>query len=407
MTLYPALGFDPAPGDVCALRNLLRTATSVASELDYLSRKLDAVGRVGSGWEGAAAAAFVERVGELPRYLTVANESAGAAARALALWVDHLERLKGEAASHERAAADAREDLEHAQRVLRSLSANAASDDPAARDAIACAERAVTLARGRLDAARRVAEKVLCEHERLAGGVADALERASNFAPPEPGFFERVGKALDDLVDAVASIPDQVSKWVHEHAALIKSIADVFADVATILGIVAIFLPPPANLIVGGIAALSSLGALAGHAIADRGGAEVSTLTYLSDTLGIVGFGFGAIGHLGRVGSAAAKAGHVAAGREGGIRIAEESFEYYTRIQRYGTGADVVGFGAGIGGTVREGDVPFESWAPGSPGEAALGAVSPVGLAFWNAAQEGSREDRRRKYEEIRDTWLR
>lgn len=78
---FPALGFDPAPGDPAAL---LAAAGSVGRAGDTFAAAAGDVDRLSaSGWTGEAADAFRGRLADLPRDLGLASRSHGAAQRAL------------------------------------------------------------------------------------------------------------------------------------------------------------------------------------------------------------------------------------------------------------------------------------------------------------------------------------
>jgi hypothetical protein len=412
MTTYPALGFDPAPGRVGSVAELLRTATHVSSELSFLHGKLSTFGKVGSGWEGQAATEFTHRLGDLPTYLNAANASAAVAKRALARWIEQLGGFQDEARRYEQLAEEAQRAVTRAQSHAAALQGGTAPVDPvaaaaAARDAQA-AQEAVRLAGQHLQDIIRAAEGLYGEHQQHADAIAGMLREAADFAPPKPGFFSRIKQSLADMADFVTSLPGKIKQFIHDHAYLIKAIADVLADVATVLGVVAFFLPPPADLIVGAIAAGASLLALGGHALAAYGGAEVSGWTYLADTIGIASFGFAKIGAMGVKGSKEALAAHEASGALGGVKLSKESIAYYEKVGRYYS-AETAAVGSGVGGvqTRREGGFPFEYWVPHTPGQAVLGAVSPIGLAMWNGAHEGMDHDHEIHQREVEEAWLR
>jgi hypothetical protein len=409
---YPTLGFDPAPGDVAAIREVAtttrRTATRIAETRDALRR----IGTDTGYWRGKAATEFIGKVGELPGYLERADSSSAEALRALESWLNDLTEFQRNARSYEDEAASTRAELERARALrdrLRAQESAAASEEERQqlRDefqrAQAQVDRLDTAFSRVLDSAHRLAD----HHDARAREVAQLIRAAADHAPPEPGFFERVGDALSDLVDFVASIPDEIWEWVKENKYLIAALADVFSDISTILGITAIFLPFPANLIVGGIAAASAVLALGGHTLAAAAGAEIHPLTFVADIVGVASFGAGAIGTLGVRGSRIALAGYEATGAAGGIKIAGENIAYYSNFEAVGAWLGFGGPTAGAGGTALGGGVPFENWVPDTPGEAVLGAVSPAGLAFVNGAQAGIERDRQENAQAERERWLR
>src|SRR4051812_26313215 len=84
---FPALGFDPAPGDPEALR-------ASAAAVDVVGRSLStaagSVAGLDAGWTGDAAAAFRARLGQLPRDLGLAATAHSATARTLLDYADGL-----------------------------------------------------------------------------------------------------------------------------------------------------------------------------------------------------------------------------------------------------------------------------------------------------------------------------
>lgn len=83
---YPALGFDPAGGDVAAVREL---ATEIAASGVYASEAREALKTVQSHedvWQGEAAQAFADELGHLPEYVGKAGTSMELAGTALTRW---------------------------------------------------------------------------------------------------------------------------------------------------------------------------------------------------------------------------------------------------------------------------------------------------------------------------------
>jgi len=115
---YPALGFDPAPGATERVGALAADLASVATELGSARQALTSIGHSGGIWQGDAAEAFRDKLGELPDYLDKANRSLGDAARTLDQWSADLASMQATAAQYE---------AETAQRLQR---LRAAESDP-------------------------------------------------------------------------------------------------------------------------------------------------------------------------------------------------------------------------------------------------------------------------------------
>ncbi|MEV5979870.1 putative T7SS-secreted protein [Streptomyces sp. NPDC052114] len=248
---YPALGFNPVPGDRDTVRALHKKLVSCAEVLDdthaVVTKLMD-----GSYWEGDAAVAYREQLqdGPLPKNLQNAANSIGRAARQLSRWEGELEGLQSRAKRLNEDAKDAREALRKAKGA-----AETAGDDPdldgkqgAGHDS---AKKALTRANARVEDAEAELERILgrarklaYEHEEKAGRRATKIRDATDeLAPHEPGWFE---SALD---------------WVKEN------LPDILSTVAAVVGLVALF------VVSGGTAAavlLLAAAALSAGALALR-----------------------------------------------------------------------------------------------------------------------------------------
>ncbi|MEU6120688.1 putative T7SS-secreted protein [Streptomyces sp. NPDC047123] len=215
---YPALGFNPAPGDgesVKALhRRLVRCARVLDDTHDVVTKLMD-----GSYWEGDAAVAYREQLqdGPLPKNLQNAANSIDKAARQLARWHGELEDFRSRAKSLNKDARDAREALRRAKDT-----AGAAGRDPdldgkegKAHDS---AKRALVRADARVEEAEAALERILGkarrlahEHEEKAGRRAAKIRDATDkLAPQEPGWFESAlewaQENLPDILSTIAAV---------------------------------------------------------------------------------------------------------------------------------------------------------------------------------------------------------
>ncbi|MGH4001378.1 MAG: hypothetical protein ACRDTJ_28410, partial [Pseudonocardiaceae bacterium] len=216
------------------------------------------------------------------------------------------------------------------------------------------------------------ARRLLAQHQQLAHEVAEALHRAREIAPEEPGFFENLGETIGRALDeGLAIVADGLEHLAAASGNIIANLADVAGDVSTMLSVVSgvVELVPGVGTVVG--TALDAVGlglsatALGGHLVGDALGADIPPETYALDALAIgystaslvtpvpgVGLGL-SVGYLG--GQAMGE------GLTGG-----EASTFYDNLGTY--------------------------WTPRNPGEAALFAVSPGALAVWNAVEEGFAE---------------
>jgi uncharacterized protein YukE len=112
---YPALGFDPAPGATERVGALATDLGSVATELGAAQQALTSIGRSSGIWQGEAAEAFHDKLGEVPDYLGKAHRSLSDAARTLDQWSADLTSMQTAAAQYEAEAAQALRRLQSAE----------------------------------------------------------------------------------------------------------------------------------------------------------------------------------------------------------------------------------------------------------------------------------------------------
>jgi hypothetical protein len=115
MTVYPVLGFDPAPGAPDAVTTLANNFSTVSHNLGSARDALNEIGHSDGIWQGDAANNFRSKVGELPGYLGKATSSLGDAAKALDSWAADLTIMQHLAATYESQAEQALRKLQQAQ----------------------------------------------------------------------------------------------------------------------------------------------------------------------------------------------------------------------------------------------------------------------------------------------------
>jgi uncharacterized protein YukE len=184
---FPALGFDPAPGDPESLR-------ASAGQVDAVGRSLSAaagsIAGLDAGWAGDAAAAFRARLGELPRDLGHACTAHASVARALLAYADGLVGRRWRAA-----------ELEWRAERLRQL------DLPA----------------GEILAE---AHGLLAEHRAAARAAAARIRAATDPPYAEPGVLARV--------------TGSVRRWIAEHADTLTSVGTILRGVSAGLALLAL-----------------------------------------------------------------------------------------------------------------------------------------------------------------------
>src|SRR3954464_10298123 len=100
---FPALGFDPAPGDPAGRDSAGRVALSTARTLDSCGRQLTRANP--AAWDGPAATAFRADLAALPRDLDRAARAHRAAGHALIDYAAALASMQGRASGLEQEAA--------------------------------------------------------------------------------------------------------------------------------------------------------------------------------------------------------------------------------------------------------------------------------------------------------------
>ncbi|GAA1966884.1 putative T7SS-secreted protein [Amycolatopsis minnesotensis] len=394
--LYPALGFDPAPGVVATVTGVATTLGKVATDIGIAHDDLTKLNRSDGFWEGDGAQAFKGTVGEVPDYLNKAHTSLADASRTLGKWAEDLGTMQRQAAEFEQQAAAAQSQVTRAQGNPNLKLAGQSFEDPAqlqeAENALGAAQQQVTKAQDDLDAIRGAAKRLREQHLDLAGQVAAALRRAKDEAPEEPGMLERIGNAIGKMVDGIKDLAGKAWQWVKDHADVIAKIGDVLSAVGTVLSVVAAATSwiPGVNAVTAAAAVGVSAAAAGTHLLAKAAGANVSWSTIAFDGLGMIpgaGAGKGALGAA-KVLPKAVKAGRNAAkfAEEGskmasGARAMGKTFSR-AGSQQIGGGANLVNKGidgvnkvAKFLGKEGEGiqNLTVNSWKPGGRSLATLG----------------------------------
>ncbi|MCZ2524853.1 putative T7SS-secreted protein [Streptomyces sp. HB2AG] len=314
---YPTIGFNPAPGRLSSVDDLTGKLTKAAGGLESAHKTLSGIAKGGKTWEGKAAHAFAEKVGDLPKYLEDSRDALKTASTQLASWRTKLGEYQQKAREYEAdaKAAKAREKEQEAARDKAVSAYNSAASDPAFRLAgqyytnqadLNNAQQRIDAANARLkqadteldnvtkrlDKARddleailKKAEELLENHQADARTIADKLRKANDKAP-DPGFFE-------GLADWFTKLGHDIQNWCTENADLLKTIGDWLSIASTVLGVAALltlWCPPLSGALALAGGALS-LGALATHGAAKLGGADVTAMDLAGDALGVLPLG--------------------------------------------------------------------------------------------------------------------
>ncbi len=304
---WPGLGFCPAPGDLGSIEQVYANVDAVARELDELQHALADIGKSGGAWEGDAAKAFTEKLGELPKYLDSGHQSMAACSLALKTWHTQLSGYLSTGKSLEAQAAEIRarlkqQDADAAAQidVVESYGSfiNSADEERYKRDTQEC-DRLLDISRRsheQLDEIVDRARKQLDEHRDTADAAARAVQAASKNHPPDPGLF-------DKLLGGLKAAWKGVSDWLVEHADTLSKISAGLAVAALAVSWIPVVGQVAGGILAGG-AVLCSAGALVGHSLGKARGKDVSWLDIGLDTLGVVP-GVGAIKGFATAGRAA------------------------------------------------------------------------------------------------------
>ncbi|MCE7011915.1 hypothetical protein LWC34_55260 [Kibdelosporangium philippinense] len=246
MTAFPALGFDPAAGNVGTVRELAKQMTDTGGYAREANDVLKSVQDKKDVWTGEAAKAFTQKLGELPKYLDDAHKSLDAAGKALSTWSDRLAAHQKRAQELEQQAKQAKADAEAKDSGARSARSAAMNDtsNSALHDDAVNKIGAANAAWDKLDDIRAEARKLRDTWEDDGATCAKALNDAAEDAPNK-AFFESFGELFDDF-----------GKWFKDHLGDIGDIAGIVSAVAGALSFIPILAPicGPIALIAGGVA---------------------------------------------------------------------------------------------------------------------------------------------------------
>ncbi len=294
---FPALGFDPAPGDVDLTRGLARQLGHIAAELRTTCTTID---RMECGdWKGKAAVAFADHVAhDVEPLLVKARDSFDKASHAMNSWAAQLADFQHEARALEHEAETKQSALDNAKAAATPQPTPGASPKPthpSAADQAAAkkAEHAVDEAGSAFNHVVQRAHELQDRYNKAAKAIGGRLDDAGDIAPDRPGFFSRM---VHDVEDAW----HDCAQWLHDHADMIAHIGDILSAISGVLGVIAIITAPfePVGAIFAGAAAATSGLALLAHLTAKAEGADVSWTKIGFDALGAVpgikGFSMGA-----------------------------------------------------------------------------------------------------------------
>ncbi len=254
---FPALGFDPAPGEPAELDTLGADCARFAAELADHAQRAAAL-RDGFVWNGEAATAFRHCLEHVPQDLGTAGEAFAQAGGALRAYGDLLRQNQLAATDLERLAA-------HHRRV---------ADDPTAQVlAPGDLPGTPTPAQQALDTLGELQSRGHSLHDKVLGEARHCnrvLQDATRHAPRPPGWL---AATLGDLGDFCKGVNEALGDFVRKHAGLIAELAALASKISSALATLAMIVGPIPVLgeAVGSVAFLGAMVAgtvaLVGHGL--------------------------------------------------------------------------------------------------------------------------------------------
>ena len=241
---FPALRFDPAPGDPAALAAAAQTAAATATTLASAADRCGGMGV--DGWSGDAATAFRAQAGVLPRDLNHAAQAHHEAASALTEYAQTLTALQSRAASLELDAAAIRA---RQQSAVAEVNRIAATPAPAGSTTLADLQSGYDAARTAANQYADDLERVLRAARQVAAAHADAAQAAAN-------RIRAVSDAPYKQPSLLHRLKDKVTEWITDHSDTLLSISSALKSVSAVLGLLSMvpglqFLAPVAMAAAG------------------------------------------------------------------------------------------------------------------------------------------------------------
>lgn len=266
MSSFPALGFDPAPGNLGELEGFLLGLSTGCDSVDDALAMLN--GEDDAAWTGEAAVAFRSAMSEDFRPHLVDTGSALRTSRdALSTWVTQLTGYQQRARDLEEQAVAAAATVS-SKATAKTKAADGADAEDADPDAVSDATTALAAAQGELDDIVAAAQRLKIEVDDDAAVAAQHLVSASDTLNGYAGnafsnFFEGAGDWLADagewLMDNVVPILEDILRAALPIIAILSIFIPVLGTVALIMSI--------ALVAIDGLQALTGRGSWADFAI--------------------------------------------------------------------------------------------------------------------------------------------
>jgi hypothetical protein len=225
---FPALGFDPAPGDVTAVNSAaadVKGAGKVFADAAANVAKLNS-----SAWTGDAADAFRGQLKDLPRDLDLAATSHHSAAQTLTDWGDGLVTRQRRAEDLESRAADLRRQQSSAVAEVNRLAGQSAPRDSPEfarlKDQYDTARSHANSVSSQLQDVIAQARRLHDEHRSAASSAAGKIDNLADAPYKEPGWLSRAWSS--------------VKGWIADHADELAKISSVLKGVSAVLGVLSL-----------------------------------------------------------------------------------------------------------------------------------------------------------------------
>jgi hypothetical protein len=243
---FPALGFDPAPGDPAALGSAADDVNGAGTVFATASGNVTRLNS--AGWTGDAADAFRGQLKDLPRDLDLAAHSHQTAARALSDYRSGLVTRQRRASDLESRAADLRRQESAAVSEVNRLAGQSAPSGSAEfqqlKNRYDAARTHANAVSGDLQDVIAQARRLLDEHRSAASDAAGKINGVADAPYKEPGWLSRAWSS--------------VKGWIADHVDVLEKISSVLKGISAVLGVLSLvpglqFLAPFA-IAAGGIA---------------------------------------------------------------------------------------------------------------------------------------------------------
>lgn len=272
---------DPVPGDGGAVADLARAYARTASEIRTQAGNLRRLAS-GDGWDSDDGRAFGQSLGDLASKLGDAEGRYERTGSALSTWAGRLGSAQTSSYTL----------LVRAREARATMAANAppAPSGPPPAGAPEPTEAQVA-------AAAAAERKRSAAHSGASGDLRRIQEELHTLLGERDTAARTAARAIRDAADNDAlkdSRWERMKNWVAEHKDAIKWVADKLSTLATILAVVALFVPGVNVFALGVLAAIATGGALIGHGALAAAG-EGSWVDVGLDAVGLLTFGYGAV----------------------------------------------------------------------------------------------------------------